>query len=170
MRARERILLTGIALASVSAVAFGLGESQPPDELRPLERLVGGAWHLETGGSYHVFDWGVGRRSVRSRSYIVTNEGARLVSEGTWFGAEAIKGYATAIEMGIDVFEYTTHSEGDEVVHELRAWGPMAGDRPLRETWTFIDADHYDWALLEDRGDGFERIMGGRYERRRTER
>ena len=169
MRIRERLLLIGIVLASVSAVAFGLGESQPPDELRPFEQLVGGAWYLETGDSYHVFEWGVGRRSVHSRSYFVSEDGDQLVSEGTWFwhpGADAIKGYATAIEMGIDVFEYTTWFEQDVAVHELRTWGPMAGDAPMRETWSFTDADHYEWALLEDRGDGFERIMGGRYERR----
>jgi hypothetical protein len=170
MKIRERFVLAGVVAISISAVAFGMGEKAAPDQLQPFERLIGGQWVFESGDAYHVFEWGLARRSVRSRSYFVTPEGDKLVSEGTWFwhpGEQAIKGYATAIEMGIDVFEYTTRFEGDVAIHDLRAWGLMAGDSPLLETWTFTDSDHYRWELSEDPGDGFRPSMAGDYERRR---
>ncbi|MBT8220019.1 MAG: hypothetical protein KJP00_09345, partial [Bacteroidia bacterium] len=35
--------------------------------LQSFEHLIGVKWHIE--GSYQVFEWGVGKKSVQSRSY-----------------------------------------------------------------------------------------------------
>jgi hypothetical protein len=172
MRVR-RTLASGLAvsllfIAAVASIVPRAVHGQEPEELAAFARLIGGRWTLDS--TYHVFEWGVGKRSVRSSSYLAGDDGDQLVSEGIWFwhpGEQAIKGFATAVDMGIDVFEYTSHLEGDVLVHELEIYGPVAGENPLRETWTFTDDDHYEWALWEDAGNGYERQMSGVFERTR---
>ena len=140
----------------------------PHPELEPLARLVGGSWHLGAD-SYHIFAWGVGGQSVTTKSYFVLPEGDKLVSEGAFFyhpGEGTLKGFAVAIDMGLDLFEYTIEARGDTLVMDLEVFGPAAGETPLRETWVFTDDQHYVWTLLQQNDEGWQRWMGGTYERR----
>ncbi len=94
--------LVAIAVASVvvSTVAWAQDTDPATEALAPFERLIGGAWYLDDG--YQVFEWGVGRRAVISKSYTLANGQATLVSEGMWMwhpGEKAIKGYFTAVNM-----------------------------------------------------------------------
>jgi hypothetical protein len=120
-------------------------EAQQPaaDPLAPFERLVGGQWHLE--GSYQEFEWGLGRRSVKSRGYFMVDGKPRLVSEGVWFwhpGEKQIKGVFTAIDMPVVFFDYTTPFEKDRMVNDLRAYGPRGNETAYVETWEFTDESH----------------------------
>ena len=169
--------LTLLLLATVLPVgtAHAQDTAQQPvamlDEqsaLATLGRLVGGEWHLDDG--YHVFEWGVGDLSVKSRSYVVSDDGPRLVSEGVWFwhpGEDALRGYHTAIGMPVYFFEYTTEVEGETLVHSLTSYGEMGGE--YRETWELTDDDHYTWTLYRTTPDGETRMFGGVYERRSGE-
>jgi hypothetical protein len=135
-----------------------------------LGRLVGGRWHIGDD-SYHVFSWGVGRQSVLGEAYLVKPEGETLVSQTTFFyhpGRETLVAFGVAVEMGIDVFEYTSiKARGDTLVLDLTAYGPQAPEGTQRETWTFIDDDHYEWVLwARDEEGAWTRSMGGTFERR----
>ena len=117
-------------------------------------RMVG-VW--QGSGTRHVFEWGLDGRVVHSHSYESRGDEWVLVSEGFWYAdpeLDAVRGVAVATGMPVELFEYATSVRSDEVVHELRAHGPMGGR--FIERWRF-DGDRYEWTL-EQAG---ERLMGG---------
>jgi hypothetical protein len=163
----------GIRALPVIAVIAGVlflpatASSQQANPLAPFERLIGGQWQLE--GSYQEFEWGVGRRSVKARSYFVVDGEPKLVSEGVWFwhpGEQAIKGVVTAIDMPVVLFDYTTWFEGDRMVSELRSYDAEGAESPYVETFEFTQTDQYVWRLFKPTADGLEEEMSGTYSRR----
>ena len=166
----HRTLLV-VAVIAVGSMAPALARSQTPespksmsDPLAPFERLVGGQWHLE--GSYQEFEWGVGRRSVKSRSYFIIEGEPKLVAEGIWFwhpGEKQIKGVFTAIDMPVVFFDYTTRFEGDGMVSDFSSYGVNGSETAYVETWDFTDATHYVWKLFKKTPDGMHEEMSGTY-------
>jgi len=137
------------------------------DSLSPFSRLIGGEWHLE--GSYQVFEWGVGRMSVISRSYFMIDGKSKLVSEGFWFwhpGEKKLKGYFTAIEMPVVFFDYTTRFQGNKMVNELKSYSHEGTVDHYIETWEFQDDDHYLWTLFSKTPEGEKKVMDGKYSRK----
>ena len=156
-------LLWGSLLVTPGAL---VGQVSGGDEVRAAspalasfgERMVG-TW--EDAGSRHVFAWAVGRQGITSRSYAAVDGEWQPVSQGFWWwdpGDEVIRGRVVAVDMGIELFEYVTRVEEDEIVHELTTHGAMGGT--FIERWV-VDADVYRWSL-EQAG---EAIMGGVYQR-----
>ncbi|MBT8395904.1 MAG: hypothetical protein HKO65_12845 [Gemmatimonadetes bacterium] len=170
----KKILAGGILGLGVMLTAMSAGFSQEPqtdhpqaNPLAPFERLIGGEWHLD--GSYLELEWGVGRTSVRSRSYFVGEGSPRLVSEGIWFwhpGEEEIRGVFTAVDMPAVLFDYTTTFDGDRMVNDLRTYDAAGSETVYVETWELIDDSHYEWRLLADSPDGLQEVMSGTYERK----
>jgi hypothetical protein len=135
--------------------------------LAPFERLVGGEWHLD--GSYQVFEWGVGRHSVRSRSYDLLDGVPRLLAEGMWYwhpGEETIRGVFTAIEMPAVLFDYTTTFQENKMVNRLRTYGVAGGEQAYLETWDFTDDSSFVWKLLVETAEGVQEVMKGTYTRK----
>ena len=162
------LLLGSLALwAPQLAAQSSMDGPSVENPLAPFQRLVGAQWHL--GGSYQEFEWGVGGRSVRSRSYSVVGGEAQSVSEGSWFwhpGEKVLKGYFTAVEMPAEFFDYTTTFEGEKMVNDLRAYDAFGNQEAFVETWEFIDEDRYLWKLFQKTPDGLAEIMSGTYSRK----
>ncbi len=136
------------------------------DSLSQFSRLIGGEWHM--GDSYEVFEWGVGRMSVKSKGYFVIDGEAKLVAEGIWVwhpGEKKLKGYFTAIDMPVAFFDYTTSFDDNKMENELKAYTSQGMEQNYIETREFIDNDHYIWTLYEMTSEGKTKIMGGNYER-----
>ncbi len=139
------------------------------DPLQPFSRLIDGEWHTE--GSYQVFEWGVGKKSVKSRSYFKIDGKPKLVSEGLWFwhpGEKRLKGYFTAIEMPVVFFDYTTKFEENKMVNELKSYSPKGKEENYLEIWEFTDDNHYVWTLFSITPEGQTKVMGATYTRIRT--
>ena len=156
-----------VLLTPLPARSQGNTQPSPPDPLAPFERLMGGQWHLD--GSFQEFEWGVGKRSAKARSYFIVDGKPRLVAEGVWFwhpGEKQIKGTVTAIDMPVVFFDYTTRFEGDRMVSELRSYGPKGNRTDYVETWDFTDEARFIWKLLRKTPDGLKEEMGGIYTRR----
>jgi len=156
------ILLTPMHMLSRDAGA----QQSAPAALAPFERLIGGQWHLE--GSYQEFEWGIGRQSVKSRSYFIVEGTPTLVSEGIWFwhpGEKQIKGVFTAIQMPVVFFDYTTRFEENKMVNDLRSYGLEGNETAYVETWQFTDDTHYVWRLLSKTPEGLKEEMSGTYTR-----
>lgn len=137
------------------------------ESLSPFSRLIGGEWHLE--GSYQVFEWGIGKMSVKANSYFIVDGKPKLVSEGFWFwhpGEKKIKGYFTAIEMPVAFFDYTISFQGNKMVNQLKSYSPQGKEDNYIETWEFTDNDHYVWTLFSKTPEGKKRVMGGTYSRK----
>lgn len=136
----------------------------------PLEQfaqLIGGEWHLE--GSYQVYEWGVGKKSVKASGFFIVDGKPKLVSEGFWFwhpGERKIKGYFTAIDMPVVFYDYTTRFEERRMISELKAYSPGGREMSYTEIYEFIDEKNYQWSLLKDTGEGLKEVMGGVFERK----
>ena len=161
-------------LAIVTAATVLACSAQPDDTtavqpaagpLAPFERLIG-RWHLED--SHQEFVWGVGRQSVRARSYFVVDGESRLVSEGMWFwhpGEESVRGVVTAIDMPVTFFDYTTRFEDDRMVSELTSYDADGKASQYVETFGFVDDSQYEWTLFTKTDEGLQKVMGGLFTR-----
>lgn len=134
--------------------------------LAPFARLVGGKWVM--GDLFHVFEWGVGKLSMKANSYFVQAGEAALAGDGGWFwhpGDKAIRGWQFAVGMGIDLFDYTTRWEGDKMVNDLTTYDAAGNASEYLEEWDFTDADTYEWTLYAKTPDGAQKAMGGTFKR-----
>lgn len=162
-RGRRVLLPLLLALVAPALLSAQAPRPEPDPPLAALAGLVLGSW--EAPGSRHVHEWGVGRRLIRSRSYLRAGEEWTLVSEGMWWWDEnggTLRGIHFTVGMPMDRMEYATRVEGGRVIHDLRTFGAEEGR--FREVWEF-EGDGYSWSLEEPSGDGFRRIMGGEYSR-----
>jgi len=156
-----------ITIAVIALLMTSNVNSQDAHPLQGFERLIGGQWHLDE--SYQEFEWGVGRQSVRARSYFVVEGQPKLVSEGYWYwhpGEQKIKGLFTAIDMPVVLFEYTTRFEGNTMVNDLQTFAANGNETIFAETWEFVDDTRFDWKLTSELSDGTEAMMSGTYVRR----
>lgn len=172
-RTKKHFFVTTIVVACVSPWVLRVNADDSANVqakgnfLAPFERLVGGQWHLE--GSYQEFEWGVGKRSVKSRSYFVADGKPTLVSEGIWFwhpGEKQIKGYFTAIDIPFQLFDYTTRFEGNRMVSDLHSYAGNGSRRVYVETWEFKDDKRYEWKLLKKSPEGLKQVLEGIYSRK----
>lgn len=171
MRNRALLVMAVIATTLLIPTHARSQASEPqrtaPDSLASFERLIGGQWHL--GGSYQEFEWGVGRRSVKSKSYFLVEGKPKLVSEGIWLwhpGEKQIKGVFTAIDMPVVFFDYTTRFEENRMVSDLTSYDAQGNETAYLETWDFTDATHYVWKLFKKTPDGLQEEMAGTYSRK----
>lgn len=157
----------GAVTCATFIVAPGVAQQSSTDNANPLagfERLIGGRW--DAGDSRHVFEWGVGRQVVRSRSYFVTDGRERLVSEGMWYWHPedcVIRGTVVAVEMPVFLFEMETRFVGDTLVSELVTYGEQGGK--YREQWVFSGDTTYEWTLFNTANAGAQAVMRGKYHR-----
>jgi len=164
------LLAVGVIAGTLFLPARGSSQdaqTSAPDPLVPFERLMGGQWHLD--GSYQEFEWGVGRRSVKARSYFLVDGQPKLVSEGFWFwhpGEKQIKGVFTAIDMPVVFFDYTTRFEGTKMVNDLHSYSAKGTESVYVETWDFTDDTHFVWKLMKKTPEGLNEVMGGTYTKR----
>lgn len=172
MRKLRTLLIVGVVVAvaappgAVTQEAAKRGEQNP---LAPFDRLIGGEWHL--GSSYQEFEWGLGMRSVKSRSYFVENGVPRLVSEGIWFwhpGEGEIRGIFTAVDMPVVFFDYTTRFEEDRMISGLRSFDASGTESAYVEIFDLAGQDRYEWRLMADTSEGRREVMSGTYTRRES--
>jgi hypothetical protein len=119
-------------------------------------------------GSYQVFEWAVGGKAIRARSYFATDDAPVLVGEGAWFwhpGDGVIRGYQLAEGMGLDLFDYRSRWEGDTLVSDLVAYDAEGVASEYHETWEFAGRDAYEWTLYAKTPDGMQKAMGGTFTR-----
>ena len=134
--------------------------------LQGFERVIGGRWYADDGSS-HEFEWGVGRKVVRARSYRDSEAGPQLAAEGMWFfhpGDQVIRGVVVVVGDPEGLFEMETTFDGDTMTSRLWAYGSMTGE--FREVFEFTDENHYRWTLFEELGEGAALVIGGEFERR----
>ena len=156
-----QIVVSGDESPDAQPMEADSGEAEP---LAPFERLIGGKWKFDD--SYTEYEWGVGKQSVKARSYFLVEGDLKLVSEGSWFwhpGEGQIKGVFTAVGMPVALFDYTTRFEGERMVNDLAAYSASGEKTMYVETWEFTDETHYNWKLLQESPDGLQEVMVGRF-------
>lgn len=161
------MVLVGCLISSAGCGQEGNeAQSAEADHLAPFERLIGGEWHLE--GSYQSFSWGVGKRSVISENYFLVDGKRKKVAEGTWFwhpGEQKIRGYFTAINMPVVLFDYSTAFEGEVMRSELKSYSAEGREEIYLETWEFTGENSFEWSLYSRKDGAESKVMGGTYTR-----
>lgn len=162
-------LTTRVAALALVALASAITGSVLAEEnpLQPFEKLIGGKWELK--GSAQEFEWGVGRKSVLSRSHFTVDGRSRKVSEGFWYwhpGSNEIRGVFVAVDMPVELFEYTTRFEGRKMISQLRSY-TSEGDESLNtETFEFTTDGQYEWSLYDGGDETQAKVMSGTYVRK----
>ncbi len=163
MKATIRLLQVAL-LCSLAATGAGGDESPAaapeaagaaPNPLAPFVRLIGGEWHI--GPYRHVYEWGVGERTVVARTY---DDQGRLASEARWFyhpGEQVIRGYS--VDPGGSLFEMTTSFDGDQLHNRLRTYGADGKVTDWSADWVFTGDDQYDWTLHVETEEGPKQTM-----------
>ncbi len=156
-----------ILILSIS-ISFLPGYSQDGEEnpLAPFEWIIGGAWHFEN--AYQVFEWGVGKRSVKSKNYYIIEGDTTLVSEGSWFwhpGENQVRGYFTAIKMPVAFFDYSTRFEKNKIVSILKSYSPAGEESTYTEILESTSENTCEWSLLQETDEGSKKIMGSEFVR-----
>ena len=172
---KATIRLFAIALLCSLAAAASAGEEPPAaapeaaagaasNPLAPFARLVGGEWHI--GPYRHVYEWGIGRRTVVARTY---DEQGQLASEARWVyhpGEQVIRGYS--VDAGGSPFEMTTRFEGEELHNRLKTFGADGKVTEWSARWVFTGDDRYDWTLHVETEDGPKQTMAASATRKRA--
>ena len=131
-----------ILISSVNCIAQQT-QSPDTDPLSDFSQLIGGEWHLDN--SFQTFEWGVGKLSVKAKSYFIVDGQAKLVSEGAWFWhpeLKVIKGYFTAIDMPYSVFEYTTTFEGKKMINVLTTYSSTGASDTYEEKSKIMEGNY----------------------------
>ncbi len=140
----------------------------PDNPLTAFQRLIGGEWHMDA--AFHTFEWGVGKKMLKISSYFQTDGKANLVSEGFWFwhpGKGVVQSYSVAVEMGVELFEYTdSRWEGNKMVNDMIAYDAAGQATEYQEDWDFVDQDRYVWTLYNKTPEGLKKSMGGTFTRK----
>ena len=63
--------------------------------------------------------------------------------------------------MGIQLFEYETWFEGEEIVSKLITWDENQQRGEWEERWKFADEKHFIWELFELADDKRRNVMRG---------
>lgn len=134
------------------------------DGLVPLDRFVGewtttGTWENPTKGSIRVvYEWGLNRKVLKGKSYVVSDAGEQLVYETfmTWHpqrksivfqsvsaGGALYDGTAAFIDR--DTLEFTWNDFQED---KTNVW---------RQTLRFVDDGAYAWTVFQRQGDQWEK-------------
>ena len=139
----------------------------PVEVMAPFARIVGQWQNTEMIELVHHIEWGVDKRTINMHSHAPDGT---LLSEGRWFwhsGEGVIKGYAVAIEMPVEFFDYTvTAFEDNKLTMALTSYTPTGEATKHIETWTFSDDNHYTFALHSKTPDGLVKTLEFGFERR----
>lgn len=164
-RSTSLLMIVPLLLTPLLLTAQEAGE-EAPNPLAPLERLIGGEWHMQ--GTYQVFEWGVGKNAIFTRQYQQTEGEPELIGQGMMYyhpGDKTVKGTFVAVGMGIDLFDYSSVVlEENKLTAHLTTYGAMAGE--FEETWEFTGEDTFAWTLYQKAGDEKSKMMEGTFERK----
>ncbi|MDX1637295.1 MAG: hypothetical protein R3281_04960 [Balneolaceae bacterium] len=148
---------------SLGTVKTVSGQTQEPDPLSKFEQFIGGEWEMD--GSVQVYEWGVGKQSIRARSYSVNGSERNLVAEGTWYwhpATKQIRGIFTAVNMPFTLLEYRSEfRDNSTLVSTFTAYDSSGTTATYRELmWTQNDST-YLWELWQNSDGSEQKIMDG---------
>lgn len=169
---KSRIFLSTLLLYLILIVSDGFSQENKSstsnkNPLSHFDSLIGGEWHQK--GGYQVFEWGVGKKSVRAENYFIVDGKPQKVSEGVWFwhpGEQQIKGYFTATNMPVEFFDYTTRFTEAGLESDLSAYDANGNTTQFLEKWEFIEQNRVEWTLFAVHSEGKTELMGGVMNRR----
>lgn len=159
-------LVASAAAASPPAPSANPGQNGTEDPLAPLARLVGGQWRgtikLLNGTTIHarhVFEWGLGGKILRSKTYGAFGENPeRLVYEGfyTWHPQQKTIVFQEVAAYGA-TDEGTIEPEGTALHYRWSQYS-SEGVTVFKETLLFPDNDHYISEAFKKTEDGWEKF------------
>jgi len=159
------IIVAAVLLFAFPVISIAQSEANP---LKSFDWLIGSKW-AATDGNYHVFERGIGGKSVVAKSYAMVGDEAKLVSEGVWFyhpGAKGIRGYVLAENMPFVLMEYETRFENGKMINKLKTFDKGGKASYYHSEWTPNEKqDGYSWTLFSGEGDKLKKLMTENYKK-----
>ena len=161
----RKVALFLVLMLLMPVIAVSKAETNP---MSSFSWLIGGKWEMKDG-TYHTFEWGLGKRSVKAKTYFKVEDEYVLVSEGLWFwhpGEKLIKGYFTAKNMPFVFMEFTTKFEDRKMINKLKAIAKDGKVSHYSSTWSPIGKDGYSWKLFTGEEGSLKEVMKGDFKRK----
>ncbi|MBO6794320.1 MAG: hypothetical protein JJ895_10455 [Balneolaceae bacterium] len=142
-------------------------QQETANPLQYFEFLVGGEWRTPT--TIQTFEWGIGKKSIHSKLYIINNADTTLNGEITWFwhpGMKTIKGYGNLLNQHIDFFDYSTEfTDSRRMNNSIVGYGGSADGVNIIESLEFIGEDQYRWTMYNRVLDQLQPAMSAMFTR-----
>lgn len=134
-----------------------------PNPLAPFARLVGSDWIAKN--MRVTYEWGLGKRSIRSHSFI-TGGGKDQLTYESFYAWHPQKKAIVAHAYGGSGFEFegTTMARADGLETVFVANGAEKVTN-YRETFTYPDEDSYHWTLYRKDGDAWKQVIDATFRR-----
>ncbi len=126
----------------------------------PFSRFVGGAWESE--GDFKVkivYEWGLNKKLLKIKSYLVAEDGPKLSYESTVYwhpNKKQIVFQSVSAQGGL--FDGVMSSKGNVFTSVFTSY---EGDKaiPYMQTLEFTDDDHVTWILKGKKGDEWVELV-----------
>jgi hypothetical protein len=162
-------LLVGAVLPAAAQDKKDAKDANPLDTLAPF---VGGAWVSKGKGPVKgefrtrvVYEWGLNRKLLKAKSYLVGDRGEELVYESVfgWHPKRREIFFYSFSGQGY-IFEGTVSRQKDtfEILFESHA---KAGTATYRQTIQFLDKDHTLWTVFLNKGDEWIKVIESKQQR-----
>jgi hypothetical protein len=159
---------------AVFVLAAPAEEQKAKSPLEPLARFVGGAWVGKGKGPIPdfrtkvVYEWGLNRKLLKARSYLVSDKGERLVYESvfTWHpGKKKIVFLSVSAEGGI--FDGVLEPKGDTYEFLFTSYFQDKATT-FRQAIKFTDKDHTEWTVSAQKGKEWVKVIESRQRREKA--
>jgi hypothetical protein len=160
------------ALMFFTMPAVQADEKKEPNPLDALARFVGGGW---IGEGRHgpdsefrtrvVYEWGLNRRLLKTKSYLSGDKGERLVYESvfTWHPQKKKLIFLSVSAEG-GIFEGAVEQKGDTFEFLFNSYSGSSTSI-LRQTIQFLDEDHTLWTVFAKKGDDWVKVIESKQHR-----
>lgn len=153
MRIRARVWVGLMALGAFATVGLA-EESSPAEPLAAFERFVGGAWQSE--GDFKVrivYEWGLNKKLLKIKSYLVGESGPQLVYESSvyWHPVKKQVVFQSVSSRG-GLFDGTMSVDKNVYKSEFASYDGE-NTAHYRQSITFVDDDNVLWSVQSKKGN-----------------
>lgn len=161
-----RRLALSCSLLILTLLPSAHADAPQAEPLQPFARFVGGAW--ESDGEMKVrvvYEWGLNKKLLKIKSFLVGKDGPRLVYESSvyWHPEKKQVIFQSTSATG-GIFEGVMTPK-DNVYTSV--FTSFEGDKatPFRQTLEFIDDDTVTWTVFGKKGDEWVSMHQARQKR-----
>jgi hypothetical protein len=160
----------GVSLAESVRAADDVPAGDGP--LAALAPLIGGEWHFEgkwANGeplkAREVFEWGLGKKFVNTRTWVTNNNGDEYERYRSTFavkdGKPVMYNFAYDGESSVDEVKVT-----GKVIDVRRSARTPAGEMVIRQEIELTEKDKFRWRVWLDRDGESQQIIDGEWVRK----
>jgi hypothetical protein len=166
MTARTIVLASFLAIVPAWSRA---DDAKPADPMAAFDRFVGGAWVTEGDFKVRVvYEWGLNKKLLKIKSYLVGSDGPRLVYESVvYWHPEKKQVVFQSISGQGGLFDGVMTKEGNVFKSVFTSYDDSRAT-PYRQSIEFLDDDHVIWTVQGQKDGEWGTLHQGKEHREKT--